>query len=230
VAATFYVTDEAARSIDRVWQQDHQPELLHGQGFRRPLPQTAQAVAFRHTQLARQEMHETARQWLTKICPGFFAVNDQPQPLIDLLLFTQREATLERDPNQQEDNAFRAIGLTEHSIIQTSPELPAMNLERVERGFGTTYVNGARTWALWGQRQAITDQARPRMTKYGQIDNWAIVAYAREAVQSYLLRLSISELLSVYHFQYASIRDNARQRHGRFRMKYLEELSATPER
>lgn len=222
VAATFYVSDDSARSIDKVWQQDHQPELLHGRGVRRPLPQTAQEVAFRRTQLARQEMHETARRWLAEICAGFFALNGEPQPLIDLLLFTQREATIESNPNQRQDNAYRAIGLTEHSIVQTSPELPAMNLERVERRY--SYVSGARTWALWGQRQAIIDQARPRMTKYGQIDNWAIVTYVREAIQGYLLRLSISELLSVYHFQYARMRDNARQRHGRFRMKNLEEL------
>jgi hypothetical protein len=97
-----------------------------------------------------------------------------------------------------------------------------MSLERVKHRFG--YVNGARTWALWGQRQAIIDQARPRMTKYGQVDNWAIVSYVREAIQHYLLRLSISELLSVYHFQYACMRDKARQRHGRFRMRNLEEL------
>ena len=222
VATTFYISEDAARSIDKVWQQDHKPELLRGRGPQRPVPQTAQEVAIRRTQLARQEMHEAARRWLAKICEGFFAVNGEPQPLIDLLLFTEREATLESSPNKFYDDAYRAIGLSEPSFLITSPELPAMNLERVERGY--SYVDGARTWALWGQRQAIIDQARPRMTKYGQVDNWAIVSYVREAMQRYLLRLSISELLSVYHFQYARMRDNARQRHGRFRMKNLEEL------
>ncbi|ORW43074.1 hypothetical protein AWB90_18115 [Mycobacterium paraense] len=222
VAATFYVNEDATRSIDKVWQQDHQPELLHGREVGRPLPQVAQEVAIRRTQLARQEMHDAARRWLAKTCGGVFAVNGEPQPLIDLLLFTQRDATVEIRPDQLRDTAYRAIGLANPSFLITSPELPAMNLERVERRY--SYVNGARTWALWGQRQAIIDQARPRIRKYGRVDNWAIVSYVREAIQDYLLRLSISELLSVYHLQYARMRDDARQQHGRFRMKNLEEL------
>lgn len=58
-----------------------------------------------------------------------------------------------------------------------------MNLEKAERGIGS-YVNGARTWALWGQRQEVIDQARPRMQKCGHVDNWALVTYAGEALQS----------------------------------------------
>jgi hypothetical protein len=223
VAATFYVTEEATRCIDQVWQRKHQPELLRGKGLQRPLPQAVPEVALRHTQLARQELHDAARRWLADICPGFFAVNDEPPPLIDLLLFTKRTVAQIDTEDRLQHDAYRALGLTEGSFTLTSPELPAMNLEKAERGIGG-YVNGARTWALWGQRQEVIDQARPRMQKYGQVDNWALVAYAGEALQSYLLRLSISELLSTFRIQYAHMRDEARQQHGRFRMKNLERL------
>ncbi|OBB15858.1 hypothetical protein A5662_06450 [Mycobacteriaceae bacterium 1482268.1] len=223
VAATFHVTEEATRCIDRVWQRDHQPELLCGKDLRRPLPQTIPEVAMRRTQLARQELHDAARRWLADVCPGFFAVNGEPQPLIDLLLFTKRTVAQIDTEDRLHGDAYRAIGLTERSFTLASSELPAMNLERAERGIGS-YVNGARTWALWGERQEVIDQARPRMQKYGHVDDWALVAYAGEALQSYLLRLSISELLSTFHIQYAHMRDQARQQHGRFRMKNLEGL------
>jgi hypothetical protein len=157
------------------------------------------------------------------ICPGFFAVNGEPQPLVDLLLFTKRTVAQIDTEDRLHHDAYRAIGLTESSFTLTSPELPAMNLEKAERGIGS-YVNGARTWALWGQRQEVIDQARPRMQKYGHVDNWALVTYAGEVLRSYLLRLSISELLSTFHIQYARMRDEARQQHGRFRMKNLERL------
>lgn len=223
VAATFYVTEEATRCIDHVWQQDHQPELLCGKGLRRPSAQPIPEVALRHTQLARQELHDAARQWLADICPGFFAVNGEPQPLVDLLLFTKRTVAQIDTEDRLPHDAYRAIGLTQGSFTLTSPELPGMNLEKAEDGVGS-YVNGARTWALWGQRQEVIDQARPRMQKYGHVDNWALVTYAGEALQSYLLRLSISELLSTLHIQYAHMRDEARQQHERFRMKNLERL------
>jgi hypothetical protein len=223
IAATFYVTEEETRCIDRVWQRDHQPELLRGRGLQRPLPQEVPQVAMRHTQLARQELHDAARQWLADICPGFFAVNDEPQPLIDLLLFTKRTVAQIGTEDRLQHDAYRAIGLAESSFTLTSPELPAMNLEKAERGIGS-HVNGARTWALWGQHQDVIDQARPRMRKYGRVDNWALVTYAGEALHSYLLRLSISELLSTFHIRYAHMRDAARQQHGRFRMKNLERL------
>jgi hypothetical protein len=98
-----------------------------------------------------------------------------------------------------------------------------MNLERVDP-HSTGYVNNARTWALWGQRQAIIEQGKRRMYKYGRIDNWAIVSYVSQGIQDYLLRLSISEMLSVYHSRYSVMRDSARSRHGRFRLSNLEQL------
>jgi hypothetical protein len=222
VVATFYLTTEGSRKVSSTWYEDHRPELVHGRG-QWPRPEPAQFTAFRRTQQAREATHANARGWLAKTFPGFFATNREPQPLVDLLLFTLRDATLEENPDRRQDDAYRALGLTEHSTIQTSPELPAMNLERVDP-HATGYVNSARTWALWGNRQAIIDQNAQRMSKYGDVDNWAIVGFASQGMQDYLLRLSISEMLSVYHARYSALRDTARIRHGRFRLRNLEQL------
>jgi len=85
----FYTTDVAARGVDKVWYQNHQPEFVHGRG-EWPRHETAQFAAFRHTQLARQLMHDAAPRWLAKTCSGFFAANHELQPLIDLMLFNTR--------------------------------------------------------------------------------------------------------------------------------------------
>src|SRR5205807_608983 len=80
VVAAFHATDAAARDVSEVWHHDHQPEIVWGRG-ERPRSEAAQSVAARRTQIARQSMHDAARQWLARTCRGFFAANDEPQPL-----------------------------------------------------------------------------------------------------------------------------------------------------
>ncbi|BBY49471.1 hypothetical protein MARA_29390 [Mycolicibacterium arabiense] len=225
VVATFYVTEDGARQVDSVWQQDYEPEFVHGRG-EWPLAYTAQAMANRRTQQARQSMHDIARSWLKTTCPGFFAANGEPQPLVDLMLFTLREATIAQNLSARDDRVYGALGLSENTFTQTSDDLPGLNLERVEP-FTVHYIDTRRTWALWGQRQSILDRGKHHFATYGEIDrwdNWPIVNYVREGLQNSLLRLSISEMLRVYHRLYATMRDGARSEHGRYSMKQLERL------
>jgi hypothetical protein len=225
VVATFYVTQEGARRVDAVWQRDHAPEFIHGRG-EWPLAYTAQAMANRRTQQARESMHDSARSWLNKTCPGFFAANGEPQPLVDLMLFTLREATITQNLSASEDRVYGALGLVEHTFTQTSDELPGLNLERTEP-FTVHWIDTRRTWALWGQRQAIIDHGKHYFETYGEIDrwdNWPIVTYVREGIQNSLLRLSISEMLRVYRQLYATMRDGARSEHRRYSMKQLQRL------
>ncbi|WP_155948847.1 hypothetical protein [Mycobacterium sp. URHB0044] len=221
VVAAFHMTDAAARHVSDVWHRDHQPEIVRGRG-ERPRSEAAQSVAVRRTQIARQSMHDAARRWLARTCPGFFAANDEPQPLIDLMLFTRRRATLDESPTRPDETSYRALGLTDRHVIHTSSNIPAMTLERAPRT-SHSYVDGVRTWALWGQRHEIVDQAIDFDVRSPD-DEQAIVDYIGAGVRNHLTRLALSELLSVYHARYADMRDSARNRRGLFHTKHLEEL------
>ena len=160
VVATFYPALVAAESLDKAW--------------------------LRRAQLARQSIHDSARRFVATACPGFFAANSEPQPLIDLLFLTERG--------------------TERRV---SPELPAMNLQRMSRT-SDCYLRPTRTWALWGEQPAIADDA-------------AMVDRIRKTFGDSLLQLSVSEMLCVYHSRYAQIRDRAPRRRGRLRMSHMRE-------
>jgi hypothetical protein len=167
-------------------------------------------------------MHDAARQWLARTCPGFFAASDEQQPLTDLMLFTQRRATPDEWPSHENESAYRALGLTERRVLHTSIDFPAMNLERAART-SAGYVGGVRTWALWGQRQEIIDQTTD-VDNRSVVDDPTTVNCVEAGVRNHLTRLALSELLSVYHARYANMRDSARNRHGLFHTKHLEEL------
>jgi hypothetical protein len=175
VVARFYTSAEYATHVDSVWHEPYEPEFVCGRRGAWSRAETAQFAAFRHTQLARQSIHSAAREWLRKAAPGFFAANDQPQPLVDILIFNEREADIQRNPSRQQDDAYRALGLTNHTSVQTSEQLPGFNLERADRTPGQ-YVDGRRAWALWGQRQAIRASAA-NLGMYGSDTDDAIAAY-----------------------------------------------------
>jgi hypothetical protein len=180
------------------------------------------ARGVRHAEPARQSIHESARRYLARECPGFFAENKQPQPLIDLLLFSQPDTPPAEHRGSQQEMASRAIGLAERDMAHTSPELPGIYLRRISRISGSQ-IDQMGTWALWGYDRAIIEYAARRPKAPAITEDWVLVDYVREAVGDYLLQLSISELLCLHHRRYMQIRDQAPRRRGRLRMSHIKE-------
>lgn len=231
VVARFYLSAEGAKSVDSVWHKLYEPEFVWGRPWAWSRAETAQFAAIRHTQQARQSIHSAARNWLRGKAPGVFAANDEPQPLVDILLFNQREANIPNNPSSQEDDAYRALGLTSYTTIQTSEQLPGFNLDKTDATPGG-YLDERRTWALWGQRQAVQTSASNRLNglgirldAYGNNTDDALAAYVSDDVENYLLKLSVSEILAVFNSRYSKIRDRAATRYKWFHvMKHLKEL------
>lgn len=204
VVATFFTTSAVAPTVDDAYRQ------------------ARRAGGVRHAQLPRQSIHQSARRFLARTCPGFFAVIKQPQPLADLLLFGQPDTSPAERLGSQQETASRAIGLTERSIVHTPPELPGIHLGRISRP-SANQIEQMGTWALWGQDRVIIEHAARRPKAPAITEDWALVDYVREAVGDYLLQLSISELLCVHHCRYMQIRDEAPRRRGRLRMAHIRE-------
>jgi hypothetical protein len=119
-----------------------------------------------------------------------------------------------------------------------------MNLERADNVPGE-YVDGRRTWALWGQRNAIEESAKEQLRglevqtgagkqpigvdialdSYGTDTDDALATFVQDDAEYHLLNLSLLELLAVFNSKYSEIRDNAATRYKRFRvMKHLRDL------
>jgi hypothetical protein len=225
ILAHFQLTSEGAKRLDGVWHRDFQPEIHWGEfGGRWPQATGKQWVAFRQTQEARGAIHDRARGWLREKCPGVFAANGQPQPLLDVLIFDEADATLDQDPGHAGHDRLRALGLPNTHDIERSDQIPGMVLALAEV-YQDSEMEDRRTWALWGKRAVLLEALKSYSAGLGMSnDDHAVARYVEDAAEEHFLRMSISELLSVYQWRYSELRDNARQSHSKFRMKYLKAL------
>ena len=222
VVAYFHITADASRSVDVVWHEHHEPQLVRGKG--RPKAEDRMWAAFRITQQSRRTLHDAARKWLALRSPGFFAANQETQPLMDMLLLDRHDPI----PGERDDRAFsdalRAIGLTgDATLHRTSSQVPQMLFSPVQTDMCPA-LDG-RTWALWGNRDVIAN-AHENLHFYGQDRNGAIAHAANRRMGNFLVMNAVSEFLVVVERRYAVLRDNARTRHGQFKTRDLRELRA----
>lgn len=226
--ARFDLSDQGARRLDTVWHSLYQPGIDWGRwGGPWPQAQGAKWVAFRETQLARGALHHEARLWLRKFCPGVFASNEQPQPLIDVLLFDELDGAFAAPPSEQVSDNLRALGLSSGPTIEKSKQLPGMILTPAEVGCDSKMEHRA-TWSLWGRRSTLVDKLSELRRGLGlDGSDGAIVHCIDRAIQSYFILLSISQLLRVSQVRYSVLRDTARDMRGVYHMKHLEALRSS---
>ncbi|WP_018351929.1 hypothetical protein [Longispora albida] len=216
------LTDTASRKLDEVWHSAHEPRLVRVDG--QTIAEDRMWSGFRTTQQARRRVHDLARHWMARTCPGAFASLGQAQPLMDLLLTDRFDPTDASTPVPHPDrNAFRALGLTRYETFPgTCPELPGLVLEQVEVGLCPA-MNGERTWSLWGNTASVVTQAGS-LSAYGQDSAQAIASLAGKRTRNFFVQLAITELLELMERRYAAIRDQARVRHGKFKGKDIRRL------
>lgn len=221
VVARFTVSDTAARKLDEVWHAPHEPKLVRT--GRRPRAEDREWAAYRVTQEARHALHEVARDWLRRRCPGFFAAAGESQPLLDLILMDRFDPLSGTQTSRADEGAFRALGLTEHGVLhRTSKDLPKLALVPTSRSLSPG-IRSHRTMALWGQRGEVT-AAASHLDIYGSAGDRAIASRYDDGIQNFLVTVAVSDFLEVVQGKYAALRDTARTHHGRFKPKVLEEL------
>lgn len=221
VVARFRVSDSAAQRVDEVWHAPHEPRLVRSGG--RPRAEDREWAAYRLTQEARCELHDSARSWLRDRCPGFFAATGESHRLLDLILMDVFDPLGGTEPPRELGQAFRALGLTEHGPLQrTSQDIPKLALVPA-RPSSEHGMSSHRTMALWGQRGEVT-AAATHLEMYGSSDDHAIASRYADGIQNFLITVAVSDFLEVVQSKYALLRDTARTAHGRFKPESLDAL------
>ncbi|WFE21924.1 hypothetical protein O7621_00575 [Solwaraspora sp. WMMD937] len=222
VVAYIELSELGATQLDEVWHEPHEPMLTCRDGRLHALDRMW--AGFQVTQAARERLHQLARKWMNESCGGAFAEFESPQTLVDMLILDRHDPTdVGEDGDRDQFDMFRALGITETTVRHyTSADIPKMHLvptlPPMVRGISTD-----RTWALWGQRQAVTDIAT-HLAGYGNDPNRAIAHRYRDEVESFLISLAVSDWLEMVEARYALIRDRARAQHGRFSAKVTDGL------
>jgi hypothetical protein len=219
------LSESGAAKLDQVWHRLFLPKINWGKlGGAWPQAQEAKWTAFRKTQEARGAIHNEARRWLRKQCPGVFASNGYPQPLVDVLLFDGLDATFTKRTDMDTNDALRALGLHTGAMIERSDQLPAMVMTSADVGLDSRMEDRS-TWSVWGGRSSVFGALAEALKGYGATPSDESVAFwVEKAAESYFIRLAVSELLTLCQIRYASMRDSARRNHGRYRMKQLKRL------
>ncbi|WP_445161427.1 hypothetical protein ACTXG5_25475 [Mycobacterium sp. Dal123C01] len=222
VVARFHCTDEGASSLDREWHKPHEPRLRR-QG-ELLIADDRKWSAFSGTQRVRRQSHDMAREWMNEHCGGFFAQSGENQPLMDLLIVEQYVPTDDRQPDPDQDDSFRALGLSVHGAVVISPQVPELVLTQTELDICPT-LRTSRSWALWGNRSAAA-AARPHIRLYnGESDTPEALGHAADdEARDMLLGLSITELIELMETQYTTVRDTARKQHRSFSSRDLQSL------
>ncbi len=230
VVAEVHLSDAAAKSLDIEWHRTHEPILLKDQGRLQPLDR--QWATFWEVQSARKRLHAAARDWLATRLPGFFALNNEPQPLLDLLLFDSIDPTVMSQDNQDREtsmkthDALRALGVSApvfHQLL--SSDLPKLVLSPLDGQMHQRLGNDP-TWTLWGSRPAVVEAiGEDSLRGYGGNDqNRAIASRLVDNMFNLFVMISVSKFLKVTQAKYAVIRDQASKRHGKFKPKSLKHL------
>ncbi|WP_454044640.1 hypothetical protein [Cellulosimicrobium sp. Marseille-Q8652] len=232
IVAHFTLTESAASSLDREWHRPHEPIMVregHHNIRRRSLDR--QWAAFHETQAVRRSLHDAARDWMAEQVPGYFAANDSPQLLLDLMLLEQHDPATESyvepelDDARKLSDALRAIGLPDHEAHQiVSPSLEKLVLTENDPRMHPTLGDGP-LWTLWGNRGAITEawkRSRHSRLMGDNIDR--AVAHRVESAYFLMIMLAVSEFLEISAQRYAEIRDRATTRHGQFKAGALRDL------
>ncbi|SBT64294.1 hypothetical protein GA0070622_1267 [Micromonospora sediminicola] len=220
VVAFFRLTDTAARRLDRVWHEKHEPRLAFGKGL--PRAEDRQWASFRLTQKARRALHDAARRWMAERCPGYFSSYSEPQPLLDLLLMNEFDPTKGERVDRELADALRAIGFTGDLLHTTSSDLPGILLSPVD-GELCRALEGKRTWGLWGNRKVLAAIPGYLEGRGNDVDH-AIAHVADDRIRSFSVILAISGFLEIAESEYAKLRDSARARHHTFKASRLNYL------
>ncbi|MEU0285451.1 hypothetical protein [Streptomyces sp. NPDC006147] len=220
IVAFFRASDAGVAVLNDEWHREHEPQLVWRHG--RPRAEDRMWSTFRATQGARRLLHDKARSWMRDTLPGAFARRNVPQPLIDLILFSEYDPTLGVRESRELSDALRALGLNCGFPYHCKSEnFPGLLLDAADKAMCPT-LDGD-TWALWGQHAKVASLLS-HLDHYGG-DNGASIAHRiDDDVRETLRLLSVSTFLREVQAEYSQLRDAARAQHGKFNAKRVRKM------
>lgn len=229
VVARFNFNDAQSKKLDDVWHAKHEPFMERSKtkgAFSKLHPVDRQFATYKATQKTRSDLHDLARSWMNRHCPGYFAMHGEKQLSMDVMMtekYNPVSKSTKRSDNDVHD-ALRALGIDESDLYRiTAPEIPDMLLTQASR-FSESVICTDRTWGLIVNRGKIV-QSTENFKGFGGDANHAVSYIAEERVGPTLVLLAISQLLLVLEAQYAKLRDGAQLQHKKFKVKSVGHLS-----
>lgn len=153
------LTDDAARALDHEWHADHEPRIVR-QG-KLDQVQDRKWRAFHEVQSVRALINEHARGWMRRNFEGALAALNEPQPILNLVLFCGEE---EGGASSRRD-AKRAVGILEDPYRLVSEHLSGLVLEQVDFALCRPLGESA-LWTLWGDETTVASGLGD-MSRYG---------------------------------------------------------------
>lgn len=216
VSAFFSPAEEYVSKLNTEWHANHEPILLKTHG-KRPQALGRHFSDIYATQLARYEIYESARKWMSKRCGGFFSKNGLNIPAADLLLFQGIDPVTEPVSKRCRD-ADRALGLG--SIFHwKSTEMPNLAIVPCDENRSDYDFIG-----IVGETKKAVEPIADHLDMYGNDEEYAISHHYADHVQDILLQICIQNYTNAMLEKYAKRRDEAYKEYKKHRSKKAEEL------
>lgn len=222
LVAHFTLTDLGETSLYEVWHRTHEPQL-EWQRIRRPHVINRYFASIRATQRERERIHDLGRRWLMDRCAGFFADQEEGQPVVDLNILDRFDPTTQ-ELDRLISDSFRALGFEGNHIHNfVSDQMPGAVLMPVRSPISSSEPL-QNCWGIVGQHERLTESSdRPG---YGE-KPYAVStlgAMFDDAARAFLLHFAAIRYLEELRAQYSTSRDSARTRHGRFSARRINQL------
>ena len=190
--------------------------------MRRPNAIDRSFAAIEATQSERLRLHNLARRWMSKKCPGFFASRSDSHPVIDLNLFDGVDPTEE---NKSISDGLKALGLERVRFDRfVSPDFAGTILIPTEGPSGP-HEPLRNCWGIAGEYSSVVDENE--RDGYGDkpYTPRAISHMFDDAARSFVLYLAIMRYLQEQRAVYSAARDLAAIRHRKFTIRRVRNLS-----
>lgn len=224
IVSFFQLSEAGESSLDRVFRGPHEP-ILTWQGFHRPKVTGRHFSAIEATQCERMRIHNLARTWLSRKCPGFFASRSNVHPVIDMNLFEGLDPVSEHDRADMRD-ALRALGMNTRGFHQyISSHMKGTVLIPTE-GLVGPHEPLQNCWAIAGEYQRVVDENERLGYGNKPYASKTLGHMFDNAAGSFILHLAVMAYIKEQRSIYSASRDLASTRHRRFTARKARKLSA----
>lgn len=224
LVAFFHLSEAGESSLDRVLRGSHEPTITW-LGFHRPKVTNRHFAAIEATQNERMRLHNLARTWFSRKCPGFFASRSNVHPVLDMNLFEGLDPVAEHNRVETRD-ALRALGMNARGFHQyISSDMKGTVLVPTEGAAGP-HEPLQNCWAIAGEYKRVVDENE--RTGYGNKPYAASTLghMFNDAAGAFILHLAMMAYISEQRAIYSASRDLASTRHRRYTARKARKLSA----
>lgn len=221
VIAKFTIDPSWANRLNAAWHAELRPALV----WRRKQLQALDPLwsGLREVQRVRQSLHDSARSWMQEKAPGFYSATNEPQVLLDLMLFREIDVSIDERTTRDDRYALRALGITEFGSEEIkSAHLPGLQLVPVDERMCHD-MKGRNTWTLFGCRGKV-EAGLGDLSIYSNDSDRAIAHAVDDRIRMFVLGLGLSGYVASATAQHAALRDSATSGHRYFRSRQLRKL------